>query len=172
MLAGHKVDTVEDALQIIANIEDTIKAVGYGTSNVLPDQTTSARTASNESKEEKALVNLEVKKMNTTIHVMDDEWVYPSIQNVQVAEDGSFDEDEIYRILQANGDIVDNEATNTSRCSICFYCKKNGHTWRGCFRLRNILMQNGMKSNGPFPADRKDFRKPRRNEKPTDSQKV
>ena len=89
-------------------------------------------------------------------------WLNDALEMVDQNEEGAFCESEIMLILQAS--ITDADAKKRD-AGPCYFCKRKGHSWRKCYKLRNILKQNGMQGDGPFPKDTSSF--PKKNASPT-----
>ena len=155
MLAHHEFRTMNECILAVTRYED--KARGYGlhrnvdTPRHDPDRAQGARRADDSYENTwyadatKTHVPPE-DDLNVLIRRMCDKWVDPALAEVTFDENGMFNDEEIFSILQTNVDP-------STPASSCFFCKKRGHGWRKCFRLRNILQANGMKGNGPFPAN-------------------
>lgn len=73
-----------------------------------------------------------------------DAWAYDALAMVDADEDGRFDESMMYTVLK----VTARTAKFTGKC---YYCKREGHGWTRCFKLRDLLVKNGMK-----PAPRPD----------------
>lgn len=81
------------------------------------------------------------------------DWVRTAISLTNTDDDGTYEEHELYHVLLTSA--VAKGDTQTPRGQ-CFFCKKPGHRWMRCFRLREILTKNGMK---PM-SDRPNYRPP------------
>lgn len=78
-----------------------------------------------------------------------DSWVDVALGYVDTCEDGTFEEDSIHTILRVTAGGNDSKFVGQ-----CYYCKRNGHGWTRCFKLRDILVKNGMKPYKPTPSPR------------------
>ena len=83
-------------------------------------------------------------------------WVNHALESVVHDDNGEFEEEAVMLVLQATATKKDSKSGSAGPC---YFCKLKGHSWRKCFKLRNILRENGMKGNGPFPRDAAAFAK-------------
>ena len=70
-------------------------------------------------------------------------WIRTALTSIETEEDGHYDEDETFKALQAATTLNPEKRA----MGICFFCKKPGHRFNKCFRLRDILIKNGMNPN-------------------------
>ena len=66
-------------------------------------------------------------------------FVAEALSAVPCYRDGSFEEEHAIQVLEAKIDKLGNQK------GVCFFCKRSGHRWMTCYRLRDILMRNGMR---------------------------
>jgi len=90
---------------------------------------------------------------------LDMDWVNNVFALADSDSDGRYDSEEIHVLLRMASVPMDKSTAQ----GICFFCKRPGHRWTKCFRLRDILTRNGMKppkegglfsprkSNPPYP---------------------
>ena len=83
------------------------------------------------------------------------EWVELALAATVTEGDGSYEEVAVYRVLQATATAKYEKTPGRA----CFFCKKGGHMWTKCFRLRDILVENGMRK--PDDRRQRDDRRPR-----------
>jgi len=76
-------------------------------------------------------------------------WVRRAFAYIETDEGGYYDEEELYGLLRTTAATVDNLTPQ----NICFFCRKPGHRWMKCFRLREQLVRNGMKDNRDTSAN-------------------
>ena len=69
------------------------------------------------------------------------DWVQNAMNIAGTEEDGHYDEDRIYQVLQISAVSKPDKYTSRGKC---FFCQRVGHRWERCFRLRDILEKNGM----------------------------
>jgi len=70
-------------------------------------------------------------------------WVRRAFAYTETDDDGYYDEEELYGLLRTTAAIVDNHTPQ----NICFFCRKPGHRWMKCYRLKDQLVRNGMRDN-------------------------
>ena len=71
------------------------------------------------------------------------DWLTNALNNADTEDDGRYDEDSLYSVLRIAALAKNETSTAAGRC---FFCKRPGHRWSKCFKLRDILIKNGMKS--------------------------
>lgn len=69
-------------------------------------------------------------------------WLSLSLCLTPVDCGNEYDEEDIYAIMEAKVPEAGRQQTQMS----CFYCKQAGHGWRRCFKLRDLLKKNGMRT--------------------------
>ena len=69
------------------------------------------------------------------------DWIRVALTTLDTEEDGHYNEDEVVNALQ----VAKMTRNTTQSRGVCFFCKKPGHRFNKCFRLRDILVKNGMK---------------------------
>ena len=82
------------------------------------------------------------------------EWVAEAFQCVLSDENGLCEETAIFSVLRTTAPMKGDRPPQPGRPMVCFFCKKPGHRWMRCFRLKDVLVRNGMKPlafrpNGP-----------------------
>ena len=79
--------------------------------------------------------------IRTIVDETPDIWVRRTMSLIDTDDEGYYEEQELYTLLR----ITSAPNDKLSEKFICFYCRKPGHRWGKCFRLRDVLIKNGMK---------------------------
>jgi len=84
-----------------------------------------------------------VKEVTMDSDVTDGMWIENAFAMAECDDEGRYETEEIYGILRIAAVAND----KLSAQGICYFCKKPGHRWNKCFRLRDILVKNGMRDD-------------------------
>ena len=170
ILAGSDVTDIEAALKRIIAIEDAMQSSGaqdpasftpYGYAKKTRAVSTTQDNAVSQScavaKQQSSSEEHHYREENIC-------WVDNALDMIPCDEEGQFAEEEMMLILQASVSNPRDKGGNGAS-GPCYFCKLQGHGWRRCFKLHNLLQQNGMKGNGPFRRDTRDFSQKRNDRK-------
>ena len=157
ILAGSDVTTLEAAVKRIMQIEDAMHASGA--------QEAGAYSPYGFSKKARAVSEETVTPPRTPPSVDEDEdsqfafaplnirWINHALEVVTLDDQGQFAEADVMLVLQATAQNAQKDRSKGA----CFFCSRKGHSWRKCYQLKKVLIQNGMKGDGPFPKDTPEF---------------
>ena len=81
------------------------------------------------------------------------EWLSTVFAGLESDADGYYDEDLTYAVLRTMAQTRGERPAPPGQKSTCFFCKRPGHRWASCYKLKDILVQNGMRPpTRPNPA--------------------
>ena len=154
MTAGYDLPNIDVALKKIVQVEESFKSTGisdpasfspygYNKRSRMVDVTPPIQKGEDTSDD----------NLLETDNVR---WLMDALNDISCDEIGHFEETEVFTILQSSTDRP-NTARGKGNNGPCYFCKREGHGWRRCYRLRNLLRKNGMKDDGDFPKDTKQF---------------
>ena len=149
MLAHNEYHSITDCILAISRYED--KSAGYGLCHDDAARTAVARPR-NVNSDDTATIELPDDNPIASVSLIGDDielatcrmselWLDPALSVIDYDDNGMFDGDTLFSVLQANVDPT------SVKSSICYFCKGKGHGQRKCFRLRNLLQANGMQGN-------------------------
>ena len=165
ILAGSDVNNLDAAIKKIMQVEDALRSSGAQEAGMFSPYgyAKKARAVSTEdtSQRTQPSVTEDSDDAPYAFPPLNIRWIDHALEVVQLDDNGRFDEDDVMLVLEAT---VRENSREKGR-GICYFCQRKGHAWRKCYQLKSILIQNGMKGDGPFPKDTPAFLAKRNNDK-------
>ena len=154
MTAGYDLPSINVALKKIVQVEESFKSTG------ISDPASFSPYGFNK-RSRMVDVTRPVQKGEDTsddnlLETDNVRWLMNALNDISCDEIGHFGEAEVFSILQSSTEKP-NTARGKGNNGPCYFCKREGHGWRRCYRLRNLLRKNGKKDDGDFPKDTKQF---------------
>jgi len=169
MLAGCDVSTLHGALQRVSQMEEAIRSSGGQDPNSFTPygyNKKARKVALNKGKPKHVRECDESDSTSSQEDIEDSaRWLDNALDIVEHDEEGMFQESDVYLVLQAATPSPKSKRGRGVN-GPCFYCKRAGHGWRTCYKLRNVLRENGMKTNAPFPSDTPEYKDRNKNTSP------
>lgn len=134
-LVSARLDTIGDALTAIVGVETRMAQWGLNTMN--SGKHGRARALVGEFDDDFSSDSSDMNQHREEANG----WIRRAVKSCHVDNNGEFEEEDVFRVLVAQGvpQIVPLPEGH------CGFCLKANHTWKRCYRLRDILRNHGMK---------------------------